>query len=305
MAFFRRSKTAEQPLPPPRRQSQPTPLDGGSTFQRGRTLSGVRSAAYEHGRDSDRARAHLLAERRRRVALIFAIIIGVIVFLGLLISQLTASVTIATTDTSLIRSVDDKRYAAAINDYLAIHPVERLRFALNDRALTEYVASKWPEVASVQQAPLSTVTVTTFRLTFRHPIAGWQINGQQYYVDANGVAFENNYFNAPTVQIVDQSGVAPNSASEVTSIRFLSFVGRVVAQAASRGYTVNKATLPVGTTRELDIQMNGVGPYVKLSIDRGAAVQVEDMDNALKYFASHGIGPRYVDVRVSGRAYYQ
>lgn len=303
MAFFRRSKT-EQPLPP-RRHSQPTALSDGSSFQRGRTLSGMRDAVYEHGVESDRSRAHLLAERRRRVALIFVIVLGGIILITLLISQLTASVLVATTDTALTRQIDDRQYASTINDYLAVHPVERLRFALNDQALTDYVAAKWPEVSAVRQAPLSTFTVTTFRLTFRHPIAGWQINNQQYYVDSKGVAFENNYFAAPTVQIIDQSGAVPNASSEVTSIRFLSFVGRVVSQAAGRGYTVNKAILPVGTTRELDIQMNGVGPYVKLSIDRGAAEQVEDMDNALKYFAGHGIGPKYIDVRVSGRAYYQ
>ncbi len=304
MALFRRSKAPEQPLPA-RRSSQSASLDGGSSFQRGRTLSGIHGAVYEHSLESDRTRAHLLAERRRKVALIFLIVLSAIILITLLISQLTASVLVTTTDTALSRSIDDARYQKVINDYFALHPVERLRFALNNQALTDYVASKLPEVSSVQQAPLGTFTVTTFRLTLRHPIAGWQINGQQYYVDSTGVAFEDNYFAPPTVQIVDQSGVAPNSASEVTSIRFLSFVGKVVSQAAGRGYAVNKATLPVGTTRELDIQMNGVGPYVKLSIDRGAAVQVEDMDNALKYFASHGIAPRYVDVRVSGRAYYQ
>jgi hypothetical protein len=303
MAFFRRSKT-EQALPP-RRASQSAPLNDGASFQRGRTLSSMRGAVYEHSAESDRARAHLLAERRRRVAFIFLIVLSGIVLITLLISQMTANVLVSTTDTALTRQVDDSRYIATINDYLAVHPVERLRFALNDQALTDYVAAKWPEVSSVRQAPLTTFTVTTFRLTFRHPVAGWQINSQQYYVDSTGVAFENNYFAAPTVQIVDQSGAVPNAGSEVTSIRFLSFVGRVVSQAAGRGYTVNKATLPVGTTRELDIQMNGVGPYVKLSIDRGAAEQIEDMDNALKYFASHGVGPKYVDVRVSGRAYYQ
>lgn len=303
MAFLRRPKT-DQPLPP-RRQSQATPLDDGASFKRGRTLSGLRSATYEHEAESDRARAHLLARRRRKVALIFAIVLGAIVFLTLIISQLTARVLIATSDTSLVSSIDDSRYTTTIDDYLAVHPVERLRFALNDQALTDYVATKWPEVAAVKQAPLGTFTVTTFRLTFRHPVAGWQINGQQYYVDSTGVAFENNYFAPPTVQIVDQSGAVPSSGSEVTSIRFLSFVGKIVSQAAGRGYTVSKATLPVGTTRELDVQINGVGPFVKLSIDRGAAVQVEDMDNALKYFAGHGISPQYIDIRVSGRAYYQ
>ncbi len=303
MAFLRRSKTEHQA--PPRRQSQPAPFDTAASFKRGRTLSGTRSAVFEHEAESGRARAHLLAQRRRRVALIFAIVLAASLFLALLISQLTAQVLVATTDTSLSRPVDDKRYIATIDDYLALHPVERLRFALNNQALTDYVASKWPEVSLVQQAPLRTFTVTTFRLTFRHPVAGWQINSQQYYVDSTGVAFENNYFAAPAVQIIDQSGAVPASGSEVTSIRFLSFVGKVVTQAASRGYTVTKATLPAGTTRELDIQMNGVGPVVKLSIDRGPAVQIEDMDNALKYFSTHGIAPHYIDVRVSGRAYYQ
>jgi len=90
----------------------------------------------------------------------------------------------------------------------------------------------------------------------------------------------------------------------VASARLLSFVGRVVALAGESSYQVTEAILPSGTTRQLEIRLKDVGPLVKLSIDRGAGEQVEDMVRVLRYMSSRGVGATYVDVRVSGRAVY-
>jgi len=91
----------------------------------------------------------------------------------------------------------------------------------------------------------------------------------------------------------------------VASNRFLGFVGRIVALSKSSGYTVTQAVLPVGTTRQLEIRLKDVVPIVRLSIDRPAGEQVEDMSRTLGYFIGRGEAPAYVDVRVSGKAFYR
>jgi hypothetical protein len=53
------------------------------------------------------------------------------------------------------------------------------------------------------------------------------------------------------------------------------------------------------------IVLQGMTTQVKLLIDRGAGEQVEDMDHALVYLKSHGLAPGYIDVRVSGKAFYK
>jgi len=304
MALFRRSKNNKPSsgVPARRREFQ---TDLTPTFQRGRTLAGASSFSADREAQSDRARAHALARRRRRVGLIFAFVVAVIIFLLLLLSQLVASVDISSTDVVQLDSTEKARYEKVIDSYLDNHPIERLRFALNQGALTAYIEDQLPEVEKVQLGSFDGLTKGDFTVTFRHPVAGWQIGGQQYYVDTSGAAFSVNYFAEPGVQIIDQSGASVEKGSEVTSARFLSFIGRIVAQAQSRGYTVTQAVLPAGTTRELDIHLSGVGEVVKFSIDRGPAEQVEDMANALAWFKAHGVNPGYVDLRISGRAYYK
>jgi hypothetical protein len=196
-------------------------------------------------------------------------------------------------------------YVRAVNDYLAIHPLSRLRFVFDQTDLKNYLEVTVPEVADVTIISLGGIGETNIGLTMRRPVAGWAINSKQYYVDANGIAFERNYYDNPSVQIVDNSGVALQQGTTVASNRFLGFVGRVVALSKQRGYDVVQAIIPVGTTRQLEIVLQNVAEHVKLSIDRPAGEQVEDMDRAIRYLSSHGKTPSYIDVRVSGEAFYK
>ncbi|HEY8886596.1 MAG TPA: hypothetical protein VIM31_03820 [Candidatus Microsaccharimonas sp.] len=292
---------------PRRRQSSdfvrtPSIPDPNNQFRRNQTLSGIRRPESEPV--SERARMHHLARRRRHIGAVLTLVLAIIIILGALLSQFTGQVVVAGSSQALTRTIAPGNYEKAVNDYLAIHPVERLRFALNETALSEYVSSILPEVSHVKLTSTDSIVQSNFTLTLRKPVAGWQINGHQYYVDDTGVVFQNNYYETPTVQIVDQSGVSPEQGTIVASARLLSFVGRVVALAGQGSYTVTQAILPSGTTRELDVQLKDVAPRVKLSIDRGAGEQVEDMIRSLTYLQSQGKSAQYIDVRVSGRVVY-
>ena len=271
-------------------------------YRRNLTLSGVQRAPMA---DTPRGRVHHLTIQRRKIGGLFMLVVIAVILLALLLSQLMAQVSVASSTKQLSAPFKSGTYETAINSYLGLHPAERLRFALNQTALSEYVASLLPEVESVKVSGVKDIVDTQFAITFRQPVAGWQISGKQYYVDTNGVVFQDNYYDAPSVQIVDESGINPAAGTTVAGSRLLGFLGKVVAQAQSRGYSVTQAILPVGMTRELDIQLNGIPTRIKLSTDRGAGEQVEDMDTALRYLTSKGQHPGYIDVRVSGRAAYK
>ena len=119
------------------------------------------------------------------------------------------------------------------------------------------------------------------------------------------MSFEKNYYLEPTLQIVDESGVTSKTGIAIASNKLLSFVGRVVSQANSRGYTVIEAILPIDTTRQLRIKLKDSNIVVKLSIDRPAGEQIEDMDRAVRYIKSKNLYPSYIDVRVGGKAFYK
>lgn len=300
--MFSRKKTD---VPSRRRTdaTQPPSLDTGAQFRRNRTLSGVRRDPMDPS-NSPRSQVHHLTNQRRKVGGIFLIVLAVIIFLTLIITQLTAKVIISGSTLSLTSPIEVSKYEKVINDYLGVNPAGRFRFILNENELSDYAASITPEVKHIKQNGATNIVETRFIMTFRKPIAGWQINGRQYYVDNEGIVFQKNYYDTPTVQIVDESGISPEQGSAVASARLLSFVGRVVALAGESGYTVTEAILPSGTTRQLEIRLKDVTPLVKLSIDRGAGEQVEDTVRALRYLSSRGQNPQYVDVRVSGRAVY-
>ena len=141
-------------------------------------------------------------------------------------------------------------------------------------------------------------------MAMRQPIASWVLTGKQYFVDGEGIPFEKNYYETPVVSVIDQSGIQQTPGTAVASSRFLAFVGRVVSEAGKYSLVVEQAVIPAGTTRQLEVKVQGRGYPIKLSLDRPAGEQVEDMKNALGYFDARQ-APQYVDVRVSGRAYYR
>jgi len=290
-----------------RPQAKPVASD---IFRRNRTLTGttsnnMSSTGVRSNLESSRAHAHNLTNHRRKVLGVLVIVLVSSVLLWTLISNFTADVVVSVPSAVISRSIDKSRYEKVIQEYLDINPMGRFHFMLDQSALSTFVSDKMPEVSDVIQKNMLSIGQTDFYITMRMPVAGWKINNKQYYVDSKGISFEQNYFTAPTVQIIDNSGAASTTGEAVVSNRFLSFVGRVVADAKTSGYIVTQAVLPPNTTRELDIKFKGSNSYVKLSLDRPAGEQIEDMDRAVKYLASRGLSPGYIDVRVSGKAYYK
>ena len=309
MRFFKKKTSIR--LSKNRREYSVEPLSiRQNDFQRNRTIVGTTSNnlngvnIVRSGLESPRVHVHHLAIRRRRIFGILMVVLLSIVALWLLISNYTASPVAVISGQSITKPVKLERYNRVIQDYLEVNPMGRLSFILDQKALATYVSNELPEVASVSLLGMKQIGKTNFKITMRRPVAGWEINGKKYYVDALGVSFEQNYYDEPSVQIVDNTGAPIEAGTTSVSKRLLGFVGRVVSQALASGYVVTKAILPADTMRQLDINIQDVNPFVKLSIDRPVGEQIEDMDRAIKYFQTNQMSPTYIDVRVSNKAYY-
>lgn len=301
----------------PRRRQAENNIEPSSSvlsdvFRRNRTISGSTSNNFDSVNsksdlESSRLHTHHLTIKRRKVFGALLLVLTATVLLWTIVSNVTATVAIKIYDTAISKPIDKKLYEDAIQDYLNDNPLSRLAFLMDQDNLSAHISQKMPEVLSVSQAGMVGIGKTEYKLTLREPVAGWKIGGKQYYVDANGISYERNYYTDPTVQIVDASGiiVSAEAGTAIASNRLLGFVGRVVAISKTYGYTVIQATLPANKTRELDIRLKGSSVLVKLSIDRLVGEQIEDMSRSLKHFASNNIRPEYVDVRVSGKAFYK
>jgi cell division septal protein FtsQ len=298
----------------PRRRSNRDVVKPSSSphiFKRNRTLTGTTSNRLDSSSpnadlNSSRTHVHRLSIQRRKISAVLVVVLIMAIPVWLLISNFTATVSVGLTNVGISKNVDMRKYQNSIQDYLDQNPLSRLTFFLNQSNLSDFVTAKLPEVSSVTQSRAVGIGTTSFAITMRTPVAGWQINNKQYFVDSKGIPFQQNYFLPPSVQIVDNSGIAYKlGTTAIASNRFLSFIGRVVSGVKTNGYTVIQAVLPPNTTRELDIRLKEVNYYIKLSIDRPAGEQVEDMVTAIRYFSMHGQTPQYIDVRVSGKAFYR
>lgn len=288
---------------------QPSLDEQSALFRRNRTLTGsmssrIGSAGEQQGNlKSARVQAHELADQRRQIAGVLFVVVAVVSLLAVLVWQFTAHVVIATPGVG--STVETAKYDKAIQEYYGQNPFERLRFAVNQQRLTDFVRATAPEVKNVTIAGGAGFATSKVSIAMREPIAGWKMDRTQYYVDGQGVSFITNYFDSPAVQIVDQSGVRLEAGTAIASNRFLGYVGRTVATAAKNGLIVEQVIIPLGTTRQIDLRIKGVNSTVKLLIDRPVGQQVEDLVHALAYFKTKGQQPEYIDVRVSNKAYYK
>lgn len=288
---------------PARRQPRYMTGQDNASFRRSRTLSD-RVPTEQQKEQSARLQEHARARRRHiiRIVMIIAIVGGILFYWLLTQYALTVrSVSFAPLPT---KAPQEQRYKDVISDYLYKYPVERFRFILNEKRFSEYLGKKLPEVSTAKSSG-GGIGYGDYTVALREPLVGWQVGERQYLVDKNGVSFNQNYFNAPSVNVVDQSGVKIEDGGVIASNRFLSFLGRIVSLVNESGVgQVEKIVIPAGVTRQVDVYLKGSAYPIKTNVDRDPAQQVEDMKKVLGFLKQRGITPRHVDVRVSGRVFY-
>lgn len=291
----------------PERASESS-LDERYAFRRNRTITGSASSQVSGTSESNaqlkshRVQVHELAQQRRRIGGVLGVVLFGVVALAILVSQFTAQVIVRTSD---VTQTLDPVYANAVDAYLSRQPIERLRFMQRTDALNGYVQSVAPEVASIRVDGFAGFGKSVYVVEMRRPIAGWSIRGVQQYVDATGTSFARNHYTSPQVQIIDNSGIQVDVGQAVASNQFLGFVGRVVGLANTQQYAVSQVIIPQGTTRQIELRIKDIVYPIKLSVDRPAGEQVEDMARAIVWLRERNTTPQYLDVRVSGRAYYR
>lgn len=111
--------------------------------------------------------------------------------------------------------------------------------------------------------------------------------------------------NDEAIKYVIKAKIVDENQREKISIRMEEYIGLLEQDFRDAGFTVLKVVLPANTSRELHVFLEGMDWYLKVNMDRGTAVSVEDAGRIIRYLQERGITPEYVDVRVEGKAYYK
>ncbi len=311
MNIFKKKQTIdERPSRRTRKESVDSPKELVRQFRRGQTMTGSSSGHIKSSSElsasllSPRATTHHLTTHRRRLGwrLIGALVICFILYLSA--SQIIASVSVRS-ETANVSSEQNKLYAASLERYLSERPVQRFMPSLDQSGLLQYLQAHHPEIERANIVLSAELGKASLELALRSPIARWNLNGSNEFVDKRGVVFMYTPHAAPELEIVDNTGLPPSKGNVVTSTRFLGFVGLVVGGLEQRGLTVTKATIPPLTTRQLEINLSTVPYAFKLNTDRSAGEQVEDIARIVAFFQSRNETPSYVDVRVKGKGFYR
>lgn len=202
---------------------------------------------------------------------------------------------------------DTAKYQTAIASYLSRQPFERLSFNIDKNHLERAIQAESPEVLQIKQITSGFLRPTRFELALRQPVATMFVNQQRYFVDAAGVPFSHNYHQAPEIEINDQSGIRQSGQlnQQLISGRFLRFIGRAIALTSEKGHQITTATIPTGTVHQIEFKVKGFDLYIKMTIDREVAEQVEDLTRSLDYIKRTGLKPQYLDVRVINKVFYK
>jgi hypothetical protein len=264
-----------------------------STSRQIRAKSAVEAPTYRRNRTmTDRSTVPEVSARARGVVIAIAI------------SQFSGSVVVVNTDTTLTKPIELQAYQKLFVEYYRKHPLERFRFMTDHARLLAWLQHEMPEVQAVHPAGTQGFGVSRYEIIARTPVAGWVVDDKRYYVDAAGATFTENHYQEPRVSVVDNSGARVEQGAAIASGRLLSFVGRVIALSSEQGVTIDSIEIPVQSTRLVYLKGKGM-PVVRMTIDRVAAVQVNDMVAALTFLKKAGRAVEYIDVRVEGKAFYQ
>ena len=106
----------------------------------------------------------------------------------------------------------------------------------------------------------------------------------------------------PTIEIIDEG---TGDTSKITN-RMKEYIGQAEYDFKDLGYSPIKAVVPSNAIREVDFYLEGYSGFIKMVIDRGSAVSVEDADRMLRYLQEQGTTEfQYIDVRISGKAFWK
>ena len=265
-------------------------------FRRGKTISRHQK---EH---SERSENQKLVIRRRKLGAFFVVLAIFISLISIFLFQFISKVSVVSNES---KSQNLSKYEKSVEEYLNINPSERILSNLNKNALLESLQKDYPEVLSISDIKFNGLTSYKIYLDFRKPVASWLVDGKEFFVDSEGVSFNINNFEKPSLNIIDDSGAIVSNGKNVASSSFFSFIGKLVSAANKQGLEISKIRIPPLSLRQVEVSVEGISYFARMSTADSAEGQIINFKKAIEYFRTHKISPNYIDLRIEGKGYYK
>lgn len=249
--------------------------------------------------------------RRRQLTLIIAGLVFIALAVGLTYVSATPKVQIISLGGTAPALHSASDYELAAGKLLKSSLANYNKLTIDTRSVTDSLKKQFPELQSVNislpllgWSPLLVITPS-------QPVATLQSSGSgTLVVDSSGFAIgdasELSGLDLPL--IVDQTGLVLKRGQRVMSKTSMSLVMGIVAQLKLKKVSIESFILPKTEAQELDLRLAHLSYYIKFSTvhPKSFQQQIGDFLAIRDYLKGESITPgQYVDVRLSGRAYYK
>jgi cell division septal protein FtsQ len=139
-------------------------------------------------------------------------------------------------------------------------------------------------------------------VTQKQPALGWSTGNQNYLLDRDGTVIGSLPSGSTLQVVVDGSNLPVQKGQQVVTASFVTFCNELLADLPSTGLKATGLRVQ-DTTFDLYVQTNKNYQLI-FDTTRPAADEVADLKTVLATLAGK-VPSQYIDMRISGKAYYQ
>lgn len=309
--MFKKKPTGEQPRARMRPQEQTTRNAAVFSYHANRSasLEGRERSAVSQAQPKRRMpRIGLGKLRRSHVVSVLVIIILFLLSVGL---DSRPKIVILGDASDRFALQDTKVYENAARQMFGKSYANNNKLTVNTEAVATEIKRTFPELHAVSISLPFIGRQPTVYIQPAIPQLILATPSGQYILDSNGRALAEATPDTPMPKdrpvptVIDQSGIAVAKGDVVLPSKNVSFIADVAAQLHAQKIEAETWTLPAQSS-QLDVKIKGKPYFVKFNL------QADGREEAGAYFAvrkeleGRGETPKqYIDVRVSGRAYYK
>jgi hypothetical protein len=266
-----------------------------------------RSVTQYNQEDVPKRSSKVSAKKRAGTLLIALLLIGFAVFNLRLDNQ--PKIVILGGQSNKIFLQSTGLYEQSIKSSFSSSILNNNKVTVDTSRIAEQIHSQFPELAAVSIAlPFIGSQPTVYILPATPQLILQDTSGQRFVLDLSGTALinadnlTNNQLDIPNV--VDQSGIRIKAGKLALPNSSVAFISEVAGELRAEGVTATSYTLPAGTS-EMDVKVAGESYYVRFDL-HGDAREETGTYLAVKQQldSNHTTPAKYVDVMVTGRAYY-
>ena len=185
------------------------------------------------------------------------------------------------------------------------------KITIDSAGISEELARQFPELSNITiKLPLVSHDPIVYLSPNKVLIAITTANGLSYAIDSNGQVVgsinTNGFYKLNLIDIQDESTSPIHIGQPILSTNTVIFIQTIIYQLEQRNITISNLVLPASAS-ELDMNIVGQKYLVKFNLEDPEPLQEVGTFLAVQhYLQGQGVTPsHYIDVRVSGRAYYK